>query len=114
MTLVRCFQPRIPANACFAAAIVRCTSSSEWVAPRNAASYCDGGKYTPASNIARKNFPNASVFDFEAESQSVTGPFWKNQVNIDPTRFAHRDTPTSLAAAITPSTSSPLSLSIFG
>ena len=36
--------PRIPANACFAAAIVRCTSSSVCAAPRNIASYCDGGK----------------------------------------------------------------------
>ena len=39
------------------------------------------------SSMLRKNLPNASVFDFEAESQSVTGPGLKNQVNIDPTRL---------------------------
>ncbi|HEY6368990.1 MAG TPA: GTP-binding protein, partial [Candidatus Sulfotelmatobacter sp.] len=53
-------------NACFAAAIVRCTSSSVCAAPRNAASYCEGGRYTPLSSILRKNFPKASVFDFDA------------------------------------------------
>jgi hypothetical protein len=75
------------ANACFAAAIVRCTSSSECVAPKNAASYCEGGKYTPLSSMQRKNLLNASVFDFDAESQSVTGPGVKNHVNIEPTRL---------------------------
>src|SRR5580700_7414911 len=66
--------PRTAANATFAAATVRCTSSSVWVIPKNAATYCEGGKYTPLSSMLRKNFPNASVFDFDAESQSVTGP----------------------------------------
>ncbi len=42
--------------------------------------------------MLRKNFPNDSVFDFDAESQSVTGPCWKNQVNIDPTRLSHSGT----------------------
>ena len=62
-----------------------------------------GGKYTPLSSMLRKNFPNASVFDFDAESQSVTGPSWKNHVNIDPTRLWHSATPASFAAAATPS-----------
>ena len=98
--------PRTAANASFAAAIVRCTSSSECAVPRNAASYCEGGRYTPLSSMLRKNFPNASVFDFDAESQSVTGPGWKNHVNIDPTRLWQSATPASFAAAATPSTSS--------
>src|SRR5580698_1714277 len=71
----------------FAAATVFCTSSSLCAAPRKAASYCDGGRYTPQSSMLRKNFANNAVFDFEAESQSVTGPGLKNHVNIDPTRL---------------------------
>src|SRR5579871_3538391 len=106
--------PRTAANACLAAAIVRCTSSSVWVVPRNAASYCEGGRYTPLSSMLRKNFPNAPVFDFDAESQSVTGPCWKNQVNIDPTRLWHSATPASFAAAATPLTSSSLNFSSLG
>src|SRR5580700_3494890 len=102
------------ANACFAAAIVCCTSCSVCVAPRKAASYCDGGKYTPLSSMPRKNFPNASVFDFDALSQSFTGPGVKNHVNIDPTRLWHNVTPASLAAVATPSTSSPLNFSSRG
>ena len=35
---------RIDANACFAAVIVRSISSSVCAAPRNAASYCEGGR----------------------------------------------------------------------
>src|SRR5256885_6963065 len=66
--------PRAAANASFAAAIVRCTSSSLCAVPKNAASYCDGGRYTPLSSMLRKTFANTSVFDFDAESQSVTGP----------------------------------------
>ena len=58
--------------------------------------------------MLRKNFPNASVFYFDAESQSVTGPGLKNHVNIDPTRLWHSVTPASFAAAATPSTNSPL------
>src|SRR5229473_5875412 len=102
------------ANACFAAAIVRCTSCSVCVEPTNAASYCEGGRYTPPSSMARKNLPNTSVFDFDAESQSVTGPSVKNHVNMDPTRLLQSGTPASLAAAATPSTSSPLNLSMRG
>jgi hypothetical protein len=45
------------ANACFAAAIVCCTSCSVCVALKNAASYCDGGRYTPLSSMLRKNLP---------------------------------------------------------
>src|SRR5437868_15552207 len=92
------------ANANFAAVTVFCTSSSLCAAPRNAASYCDGGRYTPLSSIWRKNLANASVSDFEAESQSVTGPCWKNQVNIDPTRLEASGMPAFLALAATPST----------
>src|SRR5262249_57311671 len=75
------------ANACLAAATVFFTSSSVCAALRNAASYCDGGREIPASSIFRKKRPKASVSDFEAEPQSVTGPFVKNHVNIDPTRL---------------------------
>ena len=64
--------------------------------------------------MPRKNFPNASVFDFDAESQSVTGPGVKNQVNIDPTRLWHSATPASFAAVATPSTNSPLNFSSRG
>ena len=106
--------PRTAANACFAAAIVRCTSSSVCVAPRNAASYCEGGRYTPPSSMPRKNLPKASVFDFDAESQSVTGPGVKNHVNIEPTRLWQSATPASFAAAATPSTNSPLNFSSRG
>src|SRR6202050_4016769 len=102
------------ANACLAAAIVCRTSSSVWVEPRNAASYCDGGRYTPLSSRLRKNPPKASVLDFDAESQSVTGPGVKNQENIDPTPLWQSGTPPSLAAAATPSTSIPLNRSIRG
>src|SRR5258708_25854122 len=91
--------------------MVLCTSSSECVAPKNAASYCDGGKYTPLSNMARKKRPNASVFDFDAESQSVTGPGVKNHVNIEPTRLWQRGPPASFAAAATPCTNPSLSFS---
>src|SRR5215831_13375894 len=73
------------ANASFAAAIVCWMSSSVCAALKNAASNCDGGRYTPFSSMARKNLPNASVSDFAAESQPVTGQGAKNQVNIDPT-----------------------------
>src|ERR1017187_7351213 len=103
--------PRTAPNASFAAATVRCTSSSVCAAPRNAASYCEGGRYTPLSSMLRKNFPKASVFDFDAESQSVTGPWLKNQVNIEPTRLWQSAPPASFAAAATPSTNSPLSFS---
>ena len=44
----------------------------------------------------------------------MTGPFAKNQVNIEPTRLWHMVTPASLAAAATPATTSPASLSSFG
>src|SRR6185312_16818490 len=75
------------ANASLAAATVCCTSSSVCAALKKAASNCEGGRYTPASSMARWNFPNALVSLFAAESQSVTGPSWKNHVNIDPTRL---------------------------
>src|ERR1051326_8603044 len=74
-------------NACLAAAIVFPASSRVCAALKNAASNCDGGKYIPASSIARKNLPNAIVSHLEAEFQSVTGPAVKNHVNIDPTRL---------------------------
>src|SRR5581483_181967 len=63
------------------------------------------------SSIELKNLPNASVSDFAAEGQSVTGPAVKNQVNIDPTRLQVISTPSFLAAPATPATSSALSLS---
>src|ERR1700733_4662461 len=68
------------ANACFAAAIVCWTSSAECVAPKNAASYYDGGRYTPLSRML-----GGSVFG--APPQSVPGPAAKSQVNFEPTRF---------------------------
>ncbi len=53
----------------------------------------------PLSSIERKKRPKASVSDLAAEVQSVTGPGAKNQVNIEPTRLLHMETPASLAAA---------------
>ena len=75
---------------------------------------CEGGRYTPLSSMLRKNFPNASVSDFEAESQSVTGPGLKNHVNMEPTRLWQSATPASFASVATPSTNSPLSFSSRG
>src|SRR5207302_10610294 len=75
------------ANACLAAAMVRRTSSSVCAALRNAASNCEGGRYTPLSSMERKKRPKASVSDLDAEVQSVTGAGVKNQVNIEPTRL---------------------------
>ena len=93
----------IVANACFAAAMVWWTSFSVWAALRNAASNCDGGRYTPRSSMARKKRAKALVSHLAADVQSVTGPCVKNQVNIDPTRLQQIGTPASLAAAVTPS-----------
>ena len=61
--------------------------------------------------MVRKKRPKASVSDLEADSQFVTGPRVKNQVNIDPTRLNVSSTPASLAAVATPATNSPLSRS---
>ena len=58
-----------------------------------------------------RSWPKASVSDFEAEFQSVTGPRVKNQVNIEPTRLLDRVTPASWAAAPTPSTNCALNFS---
>src|ERR1017187_8097933 len=70
-----------------AAAIVFAISSSVCAALTNAASNCEGARYTPRSSIFRKNRPNRAVSHFFADSQSVTGPSVKKNVNIEPTRF---------------------------
>ena len=74
-------------------------SFSVWAALRNAASNCDGGRYTPLSSMARKKRAKALVSHLAAEVQLVTGPSVKNQVNIDPTRLQQSGTPASRAAA---------------
>src|ERR1039457_3308358 len=79
--------PAYSASASRAAAMVFSISSSVCAALTNAASNCDGARYTPRSSMRRKNRPNRAVSHFLADSQSVTGPSVKKNVNIDPTRF---------------------------
>src|SRR2546423_15622495 len=77
-------------------------------AEKNAASSCDGGKYTPSPSIRWKNRANFSRFEVFAELKSNTGPSVKNRVHIEPTRLRVTATPCFAAADVTPQANSAL------
>ena len=58
-----------------------------WAVEMKAASNWLGGSQTPASNIARWNWPKAAVSEVAALAKFVTGWLVKNHVNIEPTRL---------------------------
>src|SRR5438270_125546 len=53
-------------------------------AEKNAASSCEGGRYTPSRRIRWKTRANFSRFERSADSKSVTGPSLKKIIHIEP------------------------------
>ena len=80
--------------------------------PYTFTTFAGGGGYsTNAAGTAARFLPLTVAVD---SAGNIYVADWKNHVNIDPTRLAQSGMPTSLAAAKTPSTNSPLTLSSFG
>ena len=81
---------------------VRATSASVCAFERNAASYCEGGQYSPRAKSSRWKTANFFVSLEEASAQFFTGPFVKKSVIIEPTRCTQPSTPVRARAASRP------------
>jgi len=70
--LLRTFKPYSARRLFRAASTVLLMSDFECARDRNAASNCDGARFTPFASMLRKNFPNRAVSDVLALAKSVT------------------------------------------